>query len=268
MRHPRMPLALAAVLSSALAGPGHAAGSVSGMGFVGLDISKPRRSTMKQAVTFRSGISTFVLIFVLFASGVPTANAEHCGDGCVHISRDLDVKRTEDGRIDVSATLDLPQGGERTQIHNHNRTAFHVLNLGPHAIDRLAVAPSYYTGWGCANAFVAWNCNRLRGRIEAGQRILFQIFYDYYEEDMTTTIYDLGIGDSREAEVKEYKVRIPRSGPIPTLIVRTSSSNRANCQNAMKSVFREMLDTFTFDLTKEEACGDSWSEIETQLYIP
>lgn len=213
---------------------------------------------MKQAATFKSLTWMFVLTFVYFASG-PTADADHkCGNGCAKVVRGLHVERTDDGKIDVRAMTERRENRRRMQYHGHSSTAFYVLNMGPLAIERLAISPDHYRAWGCAKWPWGLNCNRLTGgRIEAGQRVFFQIHYDYYDEDEVETVYDIEIDDSGGARKTEESIRILRSGPIPTLIIRTGTSSRESCVNSMSAIAR-ILNAVTFEALFQ--CEKHWQQ--------
>ena len=53
---------------------------------------------------------------------------------------------------------------------------FYLKNSGPRAITVMAVAPSWYTGWGCAASPLGRTCNRIR-RLERGERIIMGMIY-------------------------------------------------------------------------------------------
>ena len=69
---------------------------------------------------------------------------------------------------------------------------------------------------------MAWECNRLRHRIEPDTTHLFRVFYDDHEGE----VFDVRIVDSEGIAAKGKDIRIPLTGRIPTLVVRSSSSDR------------------------------------------
>lgn len=221
----------------------------------------------KRAMESLGGVVTLAVAITLYVAGTPTANADHCGDGCGGVTS-LGTVSGADGRIDLKAAMS-PTGRARKEWHGYSSVAFYVVNLGPRAITRIAWAPEYYDGWGCASGAFAWDCNWLKdvGRIEAGQRVLIEGFYDYYDEDRTTLLHDVEIDDSEGRQTTAYNMRIPRSGPIPTLVVRTSSKDSASCRESMTSTLRDIVDVLTLGLTKVSGCSERWNKPVMSLYI-
>lgn len=221
----------------------------------------------KLAMKSLGGVVTLSVAITLWVAGTPTANADHCGDGCGGVTT-LGTVSDADGRIDLEAAV-RPTGRDRRRWHGYSSVAFYVVNLGPQAITRIAWAPGCYDGWGCATLIgIPTNCNWLddAGRIEAGQRVLVEGFYDYYDEDRTTLLHDVEIEDSADRTATAYYMSIPRSGPIPTLIVRTGSDDRSSCRRTMTSGLRELVDFFTAGLTRMSACSENWREPLMSLY--
>ena len=221
----------------------------------------------KRAMKSLEGVITLAVAITLYVAGTPTANADHCGNGCGGVTT-LGTVSGADGRIDLKAVVS-PTDRDRKEWHGYSSVAFYVVNLGPHAINRIAWAPEYYDQWGCTIPPFAVDCNWLKdtGRIEAGQRVLVEGFYDYYNTDRTTLLHDVEIDDSEGRQTTAYNMRIPRSGPIPTLVVRTGSKDRVNCREAMTSALRDIIDFASLGLTKVGGCGENWNKPAMNLYI-
>lgn len=170
-------------------------------------------------------------------------SAEGCNWGCEF--------HTEVDTIDVTRERKVSDDG-------NPYVTFYVHNLGPYAIRKLSISPTWYKGWGCAPGWVVPlpKCNRLEHRIERGETHLFGI---YYSDDEEGEVYDVRILDSQEKSKIGYQIHIPRQGPVPILYLRSSSENRTNCSSGRIGVSVRSDSSAGLSVNLPWSCDDSYN---------
>ena len=75
----------------------------------------------------------------------------------------------------------------------------------------------------------------------------FEILYSDYTKG---ELYDIRVRDEQDSRSTSYSLKIPRSGPIPTLLVRSSERANVDQTSTFESLLTGRIDKVSIDILR------------------